>query len=66
MAGDDVAFCHSLNRIDGTKTDGNKLKMWWRSTVCFRKIDNNWKIAHEHASVPFDVTSGFASLDLKP
>ena len=64
--GDDVAFCHSLNRVNGTKTDGGKLEMWWRATVCFRKIENKWMITHEHASVPFDVKTGLASLDLKP
>jgi len=64
--GDDVAFCHSLNRVNGTKTDGGEIDMWWRATVCYRKIDGNWMITHEHSSVPFDVESGKASLDLKP
>ncbi len=64
--GDDVAFCHSLNRVNATKTDGSKLEMWWRSTVCYRKIDGKWLITHEHQSVPFDVKTGKASLDLKP
>ena len=63
--GADVAFCHSLNRVNGAKTDGQKIEMWWRATVCFRKIDSKWMITHEHASVPFDV-KGLASLDLKP
>jgi ketosteroid isomerase-like protein len=40
--------------------------MWWRVTVCYRKIDGRWKIAHEHNSVPFNVNNGKASLDLKP
>ncbi|MEP7270945.1 MAG: nuclear transport factor 2 family protein [Acidobacteriota bacterium] len=66
IAGDDVAFCHSLNHVDGTKTDGAKLEMWWRATFCLRKIDDKWLITHEHASVPFDVETGHASLDLKP
>ena len=64
--GDDVAFCHSLNRVSATKTDGGKLEMWWRATVCYRRIDFNWKVTHEHQSVPFDVGTGKASLDLKP
>lgn len=64
--GDDVAFCHSLNRVNGTKTDGEKIEMWWRATVCFRKIDGKWMVTHEHNSVPFDVENGKASLDLKP
>ena len=63
-AGDEVAFCHSLNRA--TTTGGQKLDMWWRATVCYRRIDGAWMVTHEHASVPFDVASGRASLDLEP
>ncbi len=63
---DDVAFSHGLNRVSATKTDGEKLDMWWRATVCYRKINGKWMITHEHASVPFDVETGKASLDLKP
>lgn len=65
-AGDDVAFSHSLNRVTGTMTDGTRVDMWWRATVCYRKIDGRWAITHEHSSVPFDVETGQASLDLKP
>lgn len=65
-AGDDVAFSHSLNRISGTMTDGEKVDMWIRVTVCFRKIDSKWLVTHEHVSVPFDMESSKALLDLKP
>jgi ketosteroid isomerase-like protein len=64
-AGEDVAFCRSRNRVDATTTDSKKLDMWWRATVCCRRIDGAWKITHAHASVPFDVASGKASLDLE-
>src|SRR5262245_53399852 len=65
-ASGDVAFSHSLNHVDGIKNDGQHIDMWWRATVCYRKVDDRWLITHEHASVPFDVASGKASLDLKP
>ena len=55
-----------LNRIIGMKTDGKKIDMYWRATVCCRKIDRKWMVTHEHNSVPFDLESGRASLDLKP
>jgi uncharacterized protein (TIGR02246 family) len=64
--GDDVAFCHSLNQVSATKTDGEKFEMWWRATVCFRRIDGEWMITHQHNSVPFDAESGKASIDLTP
>ena len=65
-AGDDVAFSHGLSHVSATRKDGVGLDMWWRTTVCFRKVDGKWMITHEHNSVPFDVESGKASLDLKP
>jgi uncharacterized protein (TIGR02246 family) len=64
--GDDVAFCHSLNRVNAMRADGKKLDMWWRATVCYRKMEGKWMVKHEHNSVPFDVETGMASLDLKP
>ena len=35
--GNDVAFCHSLNRVNATRADGKKLDMW--ATVCYPR----WK-----------------------
>ena len=66
-AGGDVAFSRSLNRISGKRTSGETTDVWVRSTVCFRKIDGEWKVVHEHASVPFYMDGSFrASVDLKP
>jgi uncharacterized protein (TIGR02246 family) len=65
-AGNDVAFSHGLNHVSATKLGGGQLDMWWRTTVCFRKIDDQWTVVHEHNSVPFEVESGKASLDLTP
>jgi ketosteroid isomerase-like protein len=65
-AGHNVAFSHGLSHVSATRTDGGQLDMWWRTTVCFRKIDEKWMVTHEHNSVPFDAESGKASLDFKP
>ncbi len=66
-AGDDVAFCHSLTRLSGTKTHGEEIDMWLRATVCFRKIDGKWTITHEHESVPLYMDGSYkAAVDLKP
>jgi ketosteroid isomerase-like protein len=65
-ASENAAFCHSLNRVNGLKTDGGTLEMWWRSTVCYKKIDGKWMVTHEHSSAPFDAMTGRAQLDLKP
>ena len=65
-AGDDVAFSHSLNRIRGTMTNGQNTDLWLRSTACFRKIDGRWLIVHLQASVPADLASDKAVVDLQP
>jgi uncharacterized protein (TIGR02246 family) len=64
-AGDDVAFCYSLNGVSGTSKGGAKVDMWWRATNCFRRIDGTWLVTHGHSSEPFDMETGKALLDLK-
>ncbi|AXE81925.1 YybH family protein [Streptomyces atratus] len=65
--GGDVAFGHCFGRLSGTLKNGTVTSgMWVRGTFCFRKIDGNWLIAHDQASVPFDVASGKGVVDLEP
>ena len=61
-----VAFSRSLNRFAATKKDGERFVNWLCTTLGFRKIDGRWKVVHEHVSVPFDMETGKAMLDLKP
>ena len=62
----DIAFARCLNRFGGTKKDGKRVLNSLRSTFGLRKIDGQWKVVHEHVSVPFDMETGKAMLDLKP
>jgi uncharacterized protein (TIGR02246 family) len=64
--GDDMAFVYSLNHISGTLITGQKTDLWLRWTACFRKINGKWLIVHHQNSVPVDVQTGRAALDLKP
>jgi ketosteroid isomerase-like protein len=64
--GGDVAFAHSFNRLSATMSNGQKVGNWLRWTACFRKISGKWLIAHMQASVPVDLATGRAVLDLKP
>jgi ketosteroid isomerase-like protein len=66
-AGDGVAFATSLNRISGKRTSGEQTDVWVRATVGFAKKDGEWKVTHEHFSVPFYMDgSNKAARDLKP
>ena len=65
--GGDVAYAFGLQHMTGTKTDGEKVDLWFRATACFRREDGHWRITHMHNSVPFAMDgSGKALLDLKP
>jgi len=62
----DVAFCHYLCGFSGALKEGGQLAMWVRFTTCFAKIDGRWTVTHEHSSVPFNVETGKASIELAP
>ena len=65
--GGDVAFATSLNRMTGDKTDGGRVDLWFRATVCLRKVEGRWLVVHEHTSVPFHMDGSFrAAVDLTP
>jgi ketosteroid isomerase-like protein len=65
--GGDVAFVHSLNRLSGTlKSATTTTGFWVRATLCFRKVNGQWFVAHDQVSVPLDVTTGGALLNLEP
>jgi ketosteroid isomerase-like protein len=50
-SGDNLAFGHALTRITGKRLGGDVTDVWMRLTMCLRKIDGAWLIAHEHYSV---------------
>jgi len=66
IVGGDVAFGRSLNRFGGTQTNGKRIVNWLCSTLGLRKIDDEWKVVHQHVSVPFDMKSGKAMLNMEP
>jgi uncharacterized protein (TIGR02246 family) len=64
-AGGGVAFCRSLNRISGRRTNGEETDVWVRATIGLRKVDRRWLIMHEHSSVPFYMDGSYrAAVDL--
>ena len=66
-SGGEVAFARGFARLSGTLKNGKTTGGFWvRYTACFRKLDGNWLIAHDHVSAPLDVGSGRAILTLEP
>jgi ketosteroid isomerase-like protein len=67
-AGQDVAFCTSLNCLTATPVGSQEsFSLWFRSTLGLRKLDGEWQVTHNHESVPFDMDGSFrASVGLRP
>lgn len=63
---DDVAFCHYLGHVRSTRTTGEKTDYWVRVTTGLEKTSGGWMVTHEHISVPFNMTTMQALLDLQP
>jgi ketosteroid isomerase-like protein len=62
----DTAFAYGLERIAGKTTSGAPVDMWLRYTEGLKNIDGKWRVVHEHISVPADMATGKAAMDLKP
>lgn len=66
-AGRGVAFAYGIERLTGKMTNGTPVDMWIRWTDGWKRMDGgNWRIVHEHVSVPVDLATGKARMDLKP
>jgi uncharacterized protein (TIGR02246 family) len=65
-ADEQIAFASCVYRVSGKLQAGDELGMWVRATFGFHRLEGEWKITHEHDSVPFDPSTGQASLDLEP
>jgi ketosteroid isomerase-like protein len=62
----DIAAAFMLLRTSGALSDGREVGYWVRvSNVC-RRVESRWIISHEHVSLPTDMKSGNAVMDLAP
>jgi ketosteroid isomerase-like protein len=63
----DLAYAFGLVHLSGTKVGGPDISLWSRLTLCLKRIDGEWKIVHEHESVPFYMDGSYrAAVDLAP
>jgi ketosteroid isomerase-like protein len=65
-ASGDVAAAHMLLRASGTLKDGREVGYWVRTTNCCQRSNHGWLITHEHVSLPVDIKSRSAVMDLVP
>jgi len=66
VAGGDIAAAHMLLRASGTLKNGHEVGYWVRESDCYRRANEAWLITHEHISLPVDMASRSAAIDLTP
>ena len=64
-AGPTVAYSHSIQHFSLTDKDGKKMGGTVRVTDGYKKVDGKWLIAHEHVSIPVDLTTMKGDLNAK-
>ena len=54
-------------RVSTHTKSGEDAAWWMRATVCLARHSGDWKIVHEHTSVPFHMDGNYrAAVDLSP
>jgi ketosteroid isomerase-like protein len=57
-AGGKMAYSHSIQHVTGTDTKGKPVDFTVRVTDVYRKSGSDWRIVHEHVSVPVNMDTG--------
>ncbi len=60
-----LGYAHSVQHFTGKTADGKPVDITFRQTDVLRKIDGQWKIIHQHISLPVDMKTGKADMESK-
>jgi ketosteroid isomerase-like protein len=60
------AYSTSILKAGGKLKDGKSYQFRERSTDIWKKVGGQWRVMHEHNSVPVDVITGVADMEAKP
>ncbi|MER8439430.1 nuclear transport factor 2 family protein [Mesorhizobium sp. M1312] len=66
IAGDNVAAAWMLIRASGTLKTGQDVDYWVRVSNSFQRSGDRWFITHEHVSLPVNMQTRTAVMDLAP
>ena len=61
-----MAYSHSAQHVNGINTKGRSVDFIARVTDVYRKTGGNWRIVHEHVSVPVDLDTGKPDMNSSP
>ena len=65
-ANGEFGYATGLQMISGMLKHSQKSGVWVRFTSLYRKVNGKWLGFHDHVSVPVEIQTGKAMLDLTP
>ena len=60
-----LALARSIQSFTATRSNGKPIDVTFRQTDFLHKVNGQWKILHQHISVPIDMATGKAELSSK-
>ncbi|MGW2133491.1 YybH family protein [Streptomyces coelicoflavus] len=65
IASPGLSIARLMVRLVG-RMDGRPFDAWVRTTNCFRPVDGEWLMVHDHVSMPLDFGTGRTLMNLSP
>lgn len=62
IAQPELAVLHCFSKVDQIDSIPNLEVFWCRTTICFQKVEQVWKVAHQHISMPIQLETGLPIL----
>lgn len=64
--GGELAYSRMLNHCGGPNKEGQLETAWMRGSRVWGKRDGQWRVIHEHFSMPFDMETGQVCMSQGP
>ena len=59
-ATEDLAVMHCHSKVENPALKGKLQMPWCRTTLCLQKQSGQWRVVHQHISMPIDMMTGKA------
>jgi ketosteroid isomerase-like protein len=59
-ASESLAILHCHSKVEHSALKGQLQMPWCRTTLCLQKIQGQWRVVHQHISMPVDMMTGKA------
>lgn len=59
-ASEELAILHCHSKVENLAMKDKVMMPWCRTTLCLKKQNNQWRVVHQHISMPINMITGQA------